>query len=196
MHKLCNLPDSIPLDFQLKHLLMGVKRELGTAEAPVDTVTPSRLLKIRSLLDCSSVADFAFWCACLIVYYGLLRLGNVAFTGAFDPSIHVRRIDLILWSWGYLLCLGIKRQFNFEKVSWMLYCHKLMAICAQLKPFRYTFISQEERIYLDHYFLQEQHLLLHCTYSFFRQKLHSILARAGIDNSNIKGHSFSRGGST
>ena len=31
MHKLCDLPDPIPQDYQLKYLLMGVKRELDTA---------------------------------------------------------------------------------------------------------------------------------------------------------------------
>lgn len=34
------------------------------------------------------------------------------------------------------------------------------------------------------------------TYSIFRQKLYSILVQAGIDDSNIKGHSFRRGGAT
>lgn len=33
-------------------------------------------------------------------------------------------------------------------------------------------------------------------YSIFRQNLHSILAWAGKDDSNIKGHSFRRGGAT
>nr|XP_022297584.1 uncharacterized protein LOC111106975 isoform X1 [Crassostrea virginica] len=46
MHKLCDLPDPIPQDYQLKYLLMGVKRELGTAQSLVDTVTPSHLLRI------------------------------------------------------------------------------------------------------------------------------------------------------
>lgn len=34
------------------------------------------------------------------------------------------------------------------------------------------------------------------TYFIFRQKLHSILTRAGLDESNIKGHSFRGGGAT
>ena len=161
MHKLCDLPDPIPQDYQLKYLLMGVKRELGTAQSPVDTVTPSHLLRIRSLLDCSSIADLAFWCACLIAFYGLLRPGNVAITGRFEPSKHVRRIGSNAMSGAIYSVYGIQRQFNFENVSCMLSCHMLMVFCAQRQPFKHTFILREERICWDHYFLQEQpHLLL------------------------------------
>lgn len=83
MHKLCDLPDPIPEDYQLKYLLMGIKRELGTAQFPVDSITPSHLLRMRSFLDFSSVEDLGFWCACLIAFYGLLRPGTIAITGPF-----------------------------------------------------------------------------------------------------------------
>lgn len=89
MHKLCDLLDPIPQDFQLKYLLMGVKRELGTAQAPVDTMT--QIIYLGS-----------------VHYWTVLPLQTVLFgvpASSFDPSKHVRRIYFVLCSWDCLLCL-------------------------------------------------------------------------------------------
>ena len=194
MHKLCDLPDPIPQDYQLKYLLMGVKRELGTAQSPVDTVTPSHLLRIRSLLDCSSIADLAFWCACLIAFYGLLRPGNVAITGRFEPSKHVRRIDLMPCSWGYLLCLRHTKTIQFrERELHVILPHVNGVLCPATALQAYLHLTRGADL-LGPLLLTGTASPL--TYTIFRQKLHSILNQAGIDDSNIKGHSFRRGGAT
>lgn len=98
MHKLCDLLDPIPQDFQLKYLLMGVKRELGTAQAPVDTVT--QIIYLGS-----------------VHYWTVLPLQTVLFgvpASSFDPSKHVRRIYFVLCSWGCLLCLQHKKTIKFR----------------------------------------------------------------------------------
>lgn len=98
MHKLCDLLDPIPQDFQLKYLLMGVKRELGTAQAPVDTVT--QIIYLGS-----------------VHYWSVLPLQTVLFgvpASSFDPSKHVRRIYFVLCSWGCLLCLQHKKTIQFR----------------------------------------------------------------------------------
>lgn len=98
MHKLCDLLDPIPQDFQLKYLLMGVKRELGTAQAPVDTVT--QIIYLGS-----------------VHYWTVLPLQTVLFgvpASSFDPSKHVRRIYFVLCSWGCLLCLQHKKTIQFR----------------------------------------------------------------------------------
>ena len=194
MHKLCDLPDPIPQDYQLKYLLMGVKRELGTAQSPVDTATPSHLLRIRSLLDCSSIADLAFWCACLIAFYGLLRPGNVAITGRFEPSKHVRRIDLMPCSWGYLLCLRHTKTIQFrERELHVILPHVNGVLCPATALQAYLHLTRGADL-LGPLLLTGTASPL--TYTIFRQKLHSILNQAGIDDSNIKGHSLRRGGAT
>lgn len=98
MHKLCDLLDPIPQDFQLKYLLMGEKRELGTAQAPVDTVT--EIIYLGS-----------------VHYWTVLPLQTVLFgvpASSFDPSKHVRRIYFVLCSWGCLLCLQHKKTIQFR----------------------------------------------------------------------------------
>lgn len=98
MHKLCDLLDPISQDFQLKYLLLGVKRELGTAQAPVDTVT--QIIYLGS-----------------VHYWTVLPLQTVLFgvpASSFDPSKHVRRIYFVLCSWGCLLCLQHKKTIQFR----------------------------------------------------------------------------------
>lgn len=96
-------------------LFQGIKRELGTAQFHVDSITPSHLLRMRSFLDFSSVEDLGFWCACLIAFYGLLRPGTIAITGPFETSKNVRRVDLMPCSWGYLLCLRHTKTIQFRE---------------------------------------------------------------------------------
>lgn len=98
MHKLCDLLDPIPQDFQLKYLLMGEKRELGTAQAPVDTMT--QIIYLGS-----------------VHYWTVLPLQTLLFgvpASSFDPSKHVRRIYFVLCSWGCLLCLQHKKTIQFR----------------------------------------------------------------------------------
>lgn len=98
MHKLCDLLDPIPQDFQLKYLLMGEKRELGTAQAPVDTVT--QIIYLGS-----------------VHYWTVLPLQTVLFgvpASSFDPSKHVRRIYFVPCSWGCLLCLRHTKTIQFR----------------------------------------------------------------------------------
>lgn len=98
MHKLCDLLDPIPQDFQLKYLLMEEKRELGTAQAPVDTVT--QIIYLGS-----------------VHYWTVLPLQTVLFgvpASSFDPSKHVRRIYFVHCSWGCLLCLQHKKTIQFR----------------------------------------------------------------------------------
>lgn len=194
MHKLCDLPDPIPEDYQLKYLLMGIKRELGTAQFPVDSITPSHLLRMRSFLDFSSVEDLGFWCACLIAFYGLLRPGTIAITGPFETSQHVRRVDLMPCSWGYLLCLRHTKTIQFRERELNVILPQVTGeMCPASALQAYLHLTRGADLFGPLLLTGKGSVF---TYSFFRQKLHSILVQAGIDDSNIKGHSFRRGGAT
>jgi hypothetical protein len=139
------------------------------------------------------VEDLAFWSACLVSFYGLLRPGNIAVTGLFDTSKHVRRVDLMPCSWGYLLCLRHTKTI----VSLVLSFLKLTGIYVQQQPFRHTCIylhlTRGADLFGPLLFTGKGSVF---TYNFFRQRLHSIFVQAGIDDSNNKGHFFRRGGAT
>ncbi|XP_065938726.1 uncharacterized protein [Magallana gigas] len=194
MHKLCNLPDLIPEDYQLKYLLMGIKLELGSAQFTVDSITPSHLLRMRSFIDFSSVEDLGFWCACLIAFYGLLRPGTIAITGPFETSQHVRRVELMPCSWGYLLCLRHTKTIQFrERELNVILPQVTWEMCPASAVQAYLHLTRGADLFGPLLLTGKGAVF---TYSIFRRKLHSILVQAGIDDSNIKGHSFRRGGAT
>ncbi|XP_055956978.1 uncharacterized protein LOC126821198 [Patella vulgata] len=93
--------DPISQTWSIKHMLTGVKRELGTAQSCKSPVTPKILLSIRSSLDLSVHNNQCFWAACLLGFFGFLRPNNFLVKGLFDPDTHIRRMDVIVHSMGY-----------------------------------------------------------------------------------------------
>lgn len=163
---------------------MGIKRELGTAQFPVDLITPSHLLRMRSFLDFSSVEDLGFWCACLIAFYGLLRPGTIAITGPFETSEHVRRVDLMPCSWGYLLCLRHTKTIQFRERELNVILPQVNGECVRHQPCRLTFILQEEQIFLGLFFSQEKVPFLPTAFSaksyipyLYKQELMTVTSR-------------------
>ncbi|VDI19838.1 Hypothetical predicted protein [Mytilus galloprovincialis] len=65
LHKMHNLQDPISNSWNIKHLLTGVKRELGTNKSCKAPVTPELLLSMKKVLDMSNHNNIVFWAACL-----------------------------------------------------------------------------------------------------------------------------------
>ena len=123
-------------------------------------------------MDCSSIADLAFWCACLIAFYGLF----VVITGRFEPSKHVGRIDLMPCSWGYFLCLRHTKTIQFrERELHVILPHVNCVLCPATALQAYLHLTRGADL-LGPLLLTETASPL--TYTIFRQKLHSILDQA------------------
>ncbi|KAJ8307300.1 hypothetical protein KUTeg_015384 [Tegillarca granosa] len=111
------MPYPLQDDYQLHHELMGVKRELGTAQKPVDIITPDLLIAIRRTLNLRSIADSSFWCACLVSFFGLLRPGNIVVNRIFNKDRDLRRLDAFACNWGFIIRLRWTKTIQFrEKV--------------------------------------------------------------------------------
>lgn len=155
-----------------------MKRELGTAQAPVDTVT--QIIFLGS-----------------VHYWTVLPLQTVLFgvpASSFDPSKHVRRIYFVHCSWGCLLCLRHTKTIQFRE-------RELNVILPQVNGDLCPATVIQAYLYLTTGADLLRTLLLTGTASAFtyfilRQKLHSVLTRAGLDESIIKGNSFRGGGAT
>lgn len=193
VHKLSGFSNPISEDYQLKYLLMGVKRTLGTAQTPVDAITPRQLLAIKSGLHFDNVTDLAVWCACLIAFYGLLRPGNVTVRTSFQQDKDLRRIDITSCSWGYLLRLRHTKTIQFREKELDII---LPYIDNELCPATAIKLFLAQTPYADLFgplLLTQNNCAL--SYHLFRSVLHRALLKAGIA-SNIQGHSFRRGGAT
>ncbi|XP_069103891.1 uncharacterized protein [Argopecten irradians] len=196
IHKLSGYPDPIKEDYNIILELRGVKRALGTAQIPVDAITPQVLIKIYNTLDLSQTVALSFWCACLVAFYGLLRPGNVVVHSTFNSTRDLRRIDVSPCSWGYLLRFRWTKTIQYrEKVMEVLLPristnHVLCPARAISQLLKSTPMADP----LGPLFLSSPRQAL--TNQEFRSCLARALRLAGLDPSNIKGHSFRRGGAS
>ena len=69
LHRSNGLNDPISESWHIHHLLQGVKRELGDAQAGAPIVTPELLLLIKKELNLYRLFELSAWCACLIGFF-------------------------------------------------------------------------------------------------------------------------------
>ena len=93
LHKANGFKDPITDNWHIKHLLQGVKRELGDAQVGATAVTPDMLFLIRRHLNMYRLFELSVWVACLIGFFGLLRPGNFLHTDKHSPILRIKQID-------------------------------------------------------------------------------------------------------
>lgn len=193
LHKSHDAPDPIASCWNIRHLLTGVKRELGTSQDCKAPITPELLLKFKSILDLDCHNNIVFWAACLTGFYGFLRPNNFLVKGSFDPDFNLRRVDVLPCSWGMLVTLKVTKTLQFrskpiEIVLPMLHGHPLCP---------YDALSRVLAIPggpLDPLFCLSDHCCL--SYTVFLKCFRSLLQRFGYNPQNYGGHSFRRGAAT
>ena len=76
LHLEFGLKNPLAINFKIKCVLKGIRRDLGdtpTRKLPID---PSLLLKILSKLDLDNIEDCNVWAAALVMFYGMLCRSN------------------------------------------------------------------------------------------------------------------------
>ncbi|CAC5381098.1 unnamed protein product [Mytilus coruscus] len=114
LHKSHDKPDPIASCWNVRHLLTGFKRELGTSQNCKPPVTPELLLRFKSILNLECHNNIVFWAACLTGFYGFLRPNNCLVKGSFDPEINLRKVDVLPCSWGMLVTLKVTKTLQFR----------------------------------------------------------------------------------
>ena len=66
-----------PTVFIIRATLRGAKRLLGCESTQATPISPSDLQKMYSVLDLSKFKDYQLWCAIILAYRCLLRVGHV-----------------------------------------------------------------------------------------------------------------------
>jgi hypothetical protein len=137
LHKIHDPPDPIASCWNIRHLLTGVKRELGTSQDCKAAITPELLLKFISILDLDCHNDIAFWAACLTGFYGFVRPNNFLVKGSVDSDFNLRRVDVMPCSWGMLVTVKLPRLCNFVLSllrSYFLCCMATLCVHTMLCP--------------------------------------------------------------
>lgn len=112
LHKHNNFVDPIVELLEVIHMLTGVKRELGKSQNCKQHITPDMMLAIGNMLDLSYHNNVVFWAACLVGFWGFLRPNNFLVRGDFDPSRHLRAIDVLPTSCCFLLFLRVTKNIT------------------------------------------------------------------------------------
>lgn len=193
LHKMHDLPNPVVDSWNVKHVLTGVKRELGTSQICKTPVTPELLLKLRNMLDLSNHNNIVFWSACLTGFFGFLRPNNFLVKGTFDPDINLRKIDVLPCTWGMLLRLKVTKTHQFrskpiEVVLPSLHNHPLCPATAISNVLSLTGDP------LDPLFQLSDKSCL--TYIVFLDAFRFALQQLHLDPSSFGGHSFRRGAAT
>ncbi len=195
IHKASNYPDPTKNSWDVTQLWRGLKRQLGSSQDCVQPVTPTLLLGIRQQLNLFDLTDLVFWSACLVAFFGLLRPGNFLVKTHFDPDKHLRRLDALPCSWGYLLQLRWTKTIQFRERNLYVTLPTLPGhpLCPAT-PLKTLFELTTDHSLLEPLFSVKRSSPL--MYASFTTKFRSLIAATGLDPSKYSGHSFRRGGAS
>lgn len=181
------------------NLRRGIARALGSPPIQKLPITSDILFGIRSMLCFSLPQDIAFWAACLVAFFGLLRKSSLLPKSESDPgSISLQRRDLVIHnnnSFEIVLRHSKTNQFGnrvfripFGRCSGSRLC-PVEAIFAlhMIAPKGYE---------LPLFSYKSRGSVRWWTYSSFTRRLKLILCDLGLDHKSYSGHSFRRGGAT
>jgi len=195
MHKANNLQDPVKADWRLSHLLKGVRRELGDAQAGATPITPRHLLALHTRIDTSCLFGASVWTASLLGFFGMLRPGNFLCGSQFDPLKHITVLDVTPVDKGYCVSLKWSKTVQFrERVLEVflpdLGSHPLNPAFAMrdLLQFHRDSVKKMQPLLCDN---QGQPL----SYDVFMQVVRYILVSCGMTE-EVSGHSFRRGGAS
>ena len=196
----CGLPNPLQDDWQLRSLLLGIKRVKGTSVARKVPITPQLLLKLLGFLDLALPDDLAFWAASLVMFFGLLRKSNVLAPSlnGFDAAKHLRRCDFTPRSWGLEVTIRWSKTIQYRERSLsiplpILPDHPLCPTSAILRYFKVTYGAPPEG---PAFTVPSGDTFHPLTYPSFVKTLRSILLKLGLSPSHYAGHSFRRGGAS
>lgn len=191
LHKANGFKD--PFDnWHTKHLMLGVKRELGDAQVGATPVTPGMLLTIKRHLNLYRLFDLSIWVACLIGFFGLLRPGNFLYVDKNSPVLRIHQIHSL--PEGFVISFDKTKTIQFRE-------RQLTVVIPEISDHPLCPASALYRLLSLHDMLGangQSPLLCESvtkllSYSKFISILNEIFANSGI---KLSGHSFRRGGAT
>lgn len=194
LHKANGLKDPITDNWHIKHLLLGVKRDIGDAQVGATAVTPNMLLMIKKELNLCRLYDLSVYVACLIGFFGLLRPGNFLFKDKHNPILRIEQIGSI--DDGFIITFHKTKTIQFRE-------KQLNVVIPQITGHPLCPASALYRLLSLHQILGSngqtpllcESVIKSLSYVNFISFVNDILANVGCGD-KLTGHSFRRGGAT
>jgi hypothetical protein len=200
LHLEWGLENPLLNNFALQCVLKGLRRAAGDVTVQKLPITPELLIQLLSCLDLSSSVDACVWGAGLLMFFGLLRRGNVLVNSAatFDSSKHLRRGDIKFHSLGLTAVIRSSKTVQFqERHIWV----PLTRLCdSPLCPVLaiYNALSLVKSAHPDGpaFMINTPRGLRPLTCRMFVHRVQECLHSLGLDAHRYAGHSYRRGGAS
>ena len=168
LHKAYSLDCSFLDSFNVKLVLLSAKKRLGCTPLTKLPITPSILLKVKSLMNLNVPLYSVLWCAFLIAFFAFLRKSNLVppSNSGFDPAMHLARNSILRTDYGLLI--------TFHKSKTV----QLIPAPSPTPAFSYPTASG----------------LTSLTHTTLTSHMRKLLQSAGLNPFSYAGHSFRRGG--
>jgi hypothetical protein len=185
-------------NWDLKMIFKGISRQIGKPPQQKAPMTASILIKLYAILNESSF-DRAFWCGCLVAYYGFLRkssllpASNVLVRDKYISRADVSNVSLC----SFTVTIKSSKTVQFgQRVHAVQYAAcsdlRLCPVRALFSHFGMSPLSSQSPLFN----YREGDVECFMSHAVFMKKLKISLSNAGVDSSCISCHSFRRGGAT
>ena len=197
LHNDWGLPNPLDNNYHLSGVLQGIKRSLGTAVSRKIPITPDHLYIILKFMDLSNPVHCNVWAASLTMFFSMLRRSNIMLPSrnAFDSSRHLRRRDLLFYSWGIKINVRWSKTIQFKDRVLQLQLprmpnHPLCPVQAIIQAFLCSKSASTD----GPAFMITPSVPL--TFQTFITVIRQALQASGIETTTIAAHSFRRGGAS
>lgn len=202
LHEEVGLKDPKVTDmYDVKLILLAVKKLLGDAVVRKKPVDPDLLLKMYSCLALGCEADVIVWAITLLGFFGLLRVSNMlGISGdSHDPLKFLSRQDFELVDSGFLITLRWAKNNQFrDRIVRIpipyIKGHVLCPVTAILRAFNLT--SEVKNIAPAFHRHARDGSLLPVTYKWFSKRLLEVIGNCGQEKKLYGTHSLRRGGAS
>ena len=198
MHLEAGFENPLKDNFELQLICRGVARQLGTPPIQKLPLTVEILEKIVTKLDFSLSSDLAFWAACLIAFYGMLRKSTLI-------PISERQIENCIWRSDVInLCVDSfviqirhSKMIQFgQRVLQIPFCFCAVATLCPVRALILHLIASRLPSLTPLFSFSRNGKVLSLTHKLFVTRLRSLLSICGFEPTSYSGHSFRRGGCT
>ena len=199
LHKAYSLDCSFLDSFNVKLVLLSAKKRLGCTPLTKLPITPSILLKVKSLMNLNVPLYSVLWCAFLIAFFAFLRKSNLVppSNSGFDPAMHLARNSILRTDYGLLITFHKSKTVQcrertitipvtaipgspLDPVAAFDHMCQLIPAPSPTPAFSYPTASG----------------LTSLTHTTLTSHMRKLLQSAGLNPLSYAGHSFRRGGCT
>lgn len=197
LHLESGLENPLEDDWVLRTVLKGIQRVHGRSVCRKLPITVTHLHKIRSLLNLENQQDLAFWAACLVAFFGMLRKSSLFPRSLSKPHMLIQNCTLHQWGISITSSYSKTIQCDERQVYVALPWHSDPRLCPARTLIRLLYVRRGPVTPQSPLFAFTAGRKNHClTYHTFTSMLKQVFSRAGMSLRQYSGHSFRRGGAT